>query len=125
MRLGAWGGGIDYEITLPEGARFESAVGYRGMVSLDALHDHPRRSEMVVEVGRDGEFEEVARVKVDDSKQGGRRWLPISADLSKYAGETVTLRLTIDVAIRTDGHELSWWASPRIVIAGDATAGES
>jgi hypothetical protein len=116
MRVGPWGGGLDYEITVPEGARFESDVGYRGMVSLDALHDHPRRSHMLVEVGRDGVFEEVGRQKVDDSKRGGRQWIPISVDLSKYAGETITLRLTIDVAIRTDGHEFSWWGSPRIVV---------
>jgi hypothetical protein len=116
MRLGPWGGGLDYELRVPEGARFEADVGYRGMVSLDALHDHPRRSHMVVEVGRNGGFEEVARQKVDDSKGGGRKWIPVSVDLSKYAGETITLRLTIDVAIRTDGHELSWWASPRIVV---------
>ena len=116
MSIGPWGGGLDYEITVPEGARFESGVGYRGMISLDELHEHPRRSQMVVEIGRDGVFEEVARQKVDDSRRGGRKWIPISVDLSKYAGETVTLRLSIDLASRAHGRNYSWWASPRIAI---------
>ena len=51
MRLGHWGGGIDYDFTVPaEGARFQSGVGYRGMVSLEDLHIHPRRSHMVCSI---------------------------------------------------------------------------
>jgi hypothetical protein len=120
MRLGHWGGGIDYEFRVPdEGARFESGVGYRGMVSLEDLHVHPRRSHMVVEVGRDGVFEEVARQKVSGVGGAGRRWIPIEADLTPYAGETITLRLTIDVEVPVAERDLSWWASPRIVRGPD------
>jgi len=116
MRLGQWGGGIDYELTVPEeGARFESGVGYRGMVSLEDLHIHPRSSDMVVEVGREGVFEEVARQKVSDVGGAGRRWTPISADLTPYAGERITLRLTIDLRVPVGERDLTWWASPRIV----------
>jgi hypothetical protein len=119
MRLGHWGGGIDYEFTVPEpGARFESGVGYRGMVSLEDLHVHPRRSHMVVEVGRDGRFEEVARQKVSGVGGAGRRWTPIQADLTPWAGQEITLRLTIDVAVPVAERDLSWWASPRIVRTG-------
>lgn len=114
--LGPWGGGLDYSITVPENARFESAVGYRGMIAEDTIHEHPRRCDMLVEVGVGDRFEEVARLRVDDSKSGGRRWLPIEADLSAYAGQAITLRLRLDPRVRTDGHELSWWASPRIVV---------
>jgi hypothetical protein len=116
MRLGHWGGGIDYVLSVPEeGARFESGVGYRGMVSLEDLHVHPRRSHMVVEVGHGGSFQEVARQKVSGVGGAGRRWTPIEADLSPWAGEQITLRLTIDVAVPVAERDLTWWASPRIV----------
>ena len=117
MRLGYWGGGIDYEFRVPEHARFEAGVGYRGMVSLEDLHVHPRRSQMVVEVGHDGVFEEVLRQKVTDVQMGGRHWTPISTDLSRFAGERITLRLTIDASVPIAERNLSWWASPRIVVA--------
>jgi hypothetical protein len=116
MRLGHWGGGIDYTFTVPEHARFEAGVGYRGMVSMDDLHVHPRRSHMVVEVGQDGVFEEVARQKVTDVQQGGRHWTPIEVDLSRFAGRKITLRLTIDPKVPIAERDLSWWASPRIVV---------
>jgi hypothetical protein len=115
MRLGYWGGGLDYEFTVPDHARFEAGVGYRGMVSLEDLHVHPRRSFMVVEVGRDGVFEEVLRQKVTDVQMGGRHWTPVEVDLSRFAGEAITLRLTIDATVPIAERDLSWWASPRIV----------
>jgi len=116
MRLGHWGGGIDYELSVPEeGARFESGVGYRRMVSLDYLHVHPRRSHMLVEVGRNGHFQEVARQKVSGVGGAGRRWTPIEADLTPWAGQEITLRLTIDVAVPVAERDLTWWASPRIL----------
>ncbi|MGH0030634.1 MAG: hypothetical protein ACQGVC_12645 [Myxococcota bacterium] len=121
MRLGHWGGGIDYTFVVPENARFEAGVGYRGMVSLEDLHVHPRRSHMVVEVGRDGVFEEVLRHKVADVQGGGRRWTPVEADLSRFAGQEITLRLTIDAAVPIAERDMSWWGSPRIVVA-DAPA---
>jgi hypothetical protein len=116
MRLGYWGGGIDYTFTVPEHAHFEAGIGYRGMVSLEDLHVHPRRSHMVVEVGRDGEFEEVLREKVTGVQMGGRHWTPVTADLSRFAGEEITLRLTIDAAVPIAERDMSWWGSPRIVL---------
>lgn len=116
MRLGYWGGGIDYEVTLPQHAHFEAGVGYRGMVSLEDLHVHPRRSYMVVEVGHDGVFEEVLRQKVSDVQMGGRHWTPVDADLSRFGGQHITLRLTIDAAVPIAERDLSWWGSPRIVV---------
>lgn len=126
MRLGHWGGGLDYELTVPERARFEASVGYRRLASLASLHVHPRRSQMLVEVGRDGVFEEVLRHKVTDVQMGGRRWTPVEADLSRFAGETITLRLTIDAAAPIGERDMSWWGSPRIVVDPPAptSAGE-
>jgi len=116
MRVGRFGGGLDYEVAVPPGARFEAGVGFRGMVSLDDLHEHPKRSRMRVLARRPGgDFEELASLRVDDSRSGGRRWTPLEADLSAFAGERVTLRLELvpDAAIPPPA-DLTWWGSPRV-----------
>ena len=95
VRLGPLGGGIDYEIEVPPNARFQAGVGYRGMVSLDNLHEHPKRSRMVVSLGRDGRFEVLHSERVSDARRAGRGWTPLDLDLSAYAGERVTLRLEL------------------------------
>ncbi len=116
MRVGRFGGGLDYEIRVPAGARFEAGVGFRGMVSLENLHEHPKKSRMRVLVQRPGAgFEELASVRVDDSRDGGRQWAPLEADLSAFAGERVALRLELlpEVAIAPPA-DLAWWGSPRV-----------
>ncbi len=129
VRVSRWGGGLDYDLRVPEaGARFQAGIGYRGMVSDDGFWGHPSHSDMVVSVGRDGAFEEVLRVRVDDSKKAGRTWTPIEGDLSSWAGQRITLRLSLEPerAIRKDA-ELTWWGSPRIAgpPAGRTGAGET
>jgi hypothetical protein len=118
LRLGVWGGGIDYRITVPEGARFETGYGYRGMVSLDDLHEHPVRTHIVVSVGENGVFETLADEKVSDARMEGRRWTDLSVDLSRYAGREITLRLAALPEVETGKRNLSWLASPRIVVGG-------
>jgi hypothetical protein len=123
MRVGSWGGGIDYDLVVPEGARFEAGIGFRGMVSEDGFYGHPTRSHMVVSIGRDGSFETLIDARVDDSKHGGRTWTEVEADLARWAGQRVTLRLELvpERALRPD-EELTWWGSPRI--AGRATGSQ-
>ncbi len=84
------------------------------MVSLEDLHKHPARSRMVVSVGRNDVFEEVLSQRVDDSRQAGRRWTRVSADLSPWAGQRVTLRLELVPDVPTRRSDLTWWGSPRI-----------
>ncbi len=127
VRVSRWGGGVDYDLRVPAGgARFEAGIGYRGMVSDDGFWGHPSNSDMVVSVGREGVFAEVLRVRVDDSKNAGRTWTPVEADLSLWAGQNVTLRLALEPerAIRKDA-ELTWWGSPRLTTprAGSSGAG--
>jgi len=120
MRLGAWGGGIDYSFVVPPNAHFEAGIGYRGMISLDDLHEHPQRTHMVVQVGEGGVFETVADQKVSDARMEGRRWTDMSVDLSRFAGKEVVLRLAAVPEIPTGKRNLSWWASPRIVVGNTA-----
>ncbi len=114
VHLGRWGGGVDFEVDVPANARFEASVGFRGMVSLGDFHEHPKRSLMVVSIGRDGAFEEVVRVAVDDAPRAGNRWTPIEADLSRWAGQRVTLRLGLETRVPVGRRDLTWWGSPRI-----------
>jgi hypothetical protein len=120
MRLGAWGGGIDYTFVVPPNAHFEAGIGYRGMISLDDLHEHPQRTHMLVQAGIDGVFETLADQKVSDARMEGRRWTDMSVDLSRFEGKEIVLRLAAAPEIPTGKRNLSWWASPRIVVA-DAT----
>jgi hypothetical protein len=89
------------------------------MVSLEDLHEHPKRSRMRVLARRPGsEFAELASVRVDDSRDGGRRWTPVEADLSAFAGERIVLRLELDPEVALEpGADLAWWGSPRVVAA--------
>lgn len=116
MRLGHWGGGIDFRFRVPPRARFEAGIGYRGMVSLEDLHEHPRRTRMLVQVGSDGVFETLAEQKVSDARLEGRRWTDLTVDLSRWEGREITLRLAALSELPVGTRNLSWWASPRIVV---------
>lgn len=116
IRLGHWGGGIDYHFSVPAGARFESGVGYRRMISGGDAHEHPRKTRMQVSVGVDGVFEVVAEQRVSDAPMEGRRWTPIEVDLARWAGREITLRLAAVPEVPVGRRNLSWWASPRIVV---------
>jgi hypothetical protein len=96
-------------------------VGFRGMVSLDSLHEHPKRSRMVVSLGRNGRFEVLHSERVSDARHAGRRWTPLDLDLSAYAGEKITLRLELVPEVPLGQRDLTWWGSPRI--AGPAPGG--
>jgi hypothetical protein len=83
--LGARGGGIDFEVEIPENAVFQGDVGYRSAAAADVVYKHPRRTQLRLSMGRSGEdgaFEELARVRVRDHKGGGQhQWTPVEVDL--------------------------------------------
>jgi hypothetical protein len=114
MHLSFWGGGIDYDLTIPPNARFQAGVGFRGMVSLDNLHAHPERSRVSISVGRNRNFEEIYSHRIDDSARAGRRWDAVDVDLSAYAGERITLRLELIPERALWDRDYTWWGSPRI-----------
>jgi hypothetical protein len=120
VRLGALGGGVDYEIDVPPNAHFDASYGLGGMRSLDDIHTHPKRTRVVVSVLRDGRFESLFSQMINDDIFAGERWEDVQVDLSEYAGQHITLRLEHQPAARYRRPTLAWWGSPRI--AGPAEA---
>lgn len=126
IALGARGGGLDFAIDVPPDAVFQADVGYRGLVSIDHQYIHPPGTTAVVSVRPDGaeRFRELLAVRIDDGPRAGRRWQPVEADLSAWAGRRVTLRLEFraERPLRP-GQRLAWFGSPRIALrpgrAGD------
>ncbi len=125
IELGARGGGADFDVTLPERARFRSAVGFRGLVALDNQYVHPRHTTAVVSIRPRDEpdFRQVAAHAIDDHPRGGRRWVPLEADLSAWAGERVTLRIELRARRSLRPGEIGWFGSPRITVPPEAAAG--
>ncbi len=115
--LGTWGGGIDFEIDLPRDAVFQADVGLRRMIGISAIYTHPPRTRLAVSLGRGGEFEQLASVRVLERAYEGRDWTPLEVDLSAYGGERVTLRLESRPDAPLEPGALVWWGSPRIALA--------
>jgi hypothetical protein len=116
MRLGPWGGGLDWEIEVPPHARLQVDVGFSGMVSLEDMHRHPLNSRIVVSLGRGGAFEPVHRHVVARERKAAPGWQPLEVDLSAHAGESLTLRIELEVDAPLRTADLSWLGSPRLAL---------
>jgi len=112
LSLGPSGGGIDFEIELPEHALFQAEVGLERIYGVPT--PHPRNVRFELSIGRDGVFEPVASLRALAGPDQGDRWLPIEADLSAWAGQQVVLRLSIETSRHLRTTRLGWWGSPRI-----------
>ncbi|HEX5068394.1 MAG TPA: hypothetical protein VFY49_19895 [Myxococcota bacterium] len=117
--LGPHGGGVDYDLLIPPDATFRGAVGYWALAAVDHQYLHSPGGRVVASIGRDGQFEEIAAVEYNDRFWPARQWLPLRADLSRFAGQRVTLRLELrsEQEILPE-HRMSWWGSPRITVDG-------
>jgi hypothetical protein len=112
IRLGQWGGGLDWEVELPPRARLQLDVGLIGMVSTTDMHMHAYGSRLVISVRRNGDFERLYR----EGFEVGKEWQPVEVDLSRHAGERLTLRVEIEVDEPVRRADLSWLGSPRIAL---------
>jgi hypothetical protein len=111
-RLGSRGAGIDFDVTLPVGAIFESGVGMRAMAFGDEVFLQVDRCRFRLSVSMGGPFEPVAEVPLYGSQ---RRWTPFRADLSRFGGQRVTLRLEVVPFVPPfDLRRIAFWGSPRI-----------
>jgi hypothetical protein len=105
---------------VPERAVFQAGVGYRWLQAPDHQYRHPEGVAAVVSLRRAGRFEPLVQRVIDDGPRAGRRWSPLEADLARYAGERVVLRLELRSGAPIEGERLGWWGSPRVAIRADS-----
>jgi len=111
--LGAGGGGIDFEIDVPDAARLQADIGLEKIRGRRV--PHPTYSRFLFSAGRDGVFEPLETFKSRRRSDDGSRWRSIEIDLEKYAGERVLLRIEVIPAFPSERRRVAWLGSPRIV----------
>ena len=106
----------EFEVALPdEACEFEALVGFTdGSTTADGC-----LFSLDVKAGK--QWETVGKLLFGELK----RWAPFRADLSRFRGKRVTLRLMTDVG-PADNSSSDWaaWGEPRIVLAGERLAVE-
>jgi hypothetical protein len=113
--LGARGGGVDVDVELPRGARLETDFGI-GVLRGQRVFEHPEQGWLELSVGRAGRFEPVARWALP-TPEARHAWSEAAADLSAFAGESVTLRLAFVPEVQVEPwRRVAWLGSPRIVV---------
>ncbi len=116
LPMGTGGGGADFRVRIPKGASFQAGLGFRGLVSDSGMYGHPSGTTARLLVRRNGAFEPLHELRIDDRPDAGRSWTPVEVDLSELAGETVELRLEIRASHPLYPEGFAWWGSPRIAV---------
>ena len=114
ISLDGLGGGVDFVIDVPDGAVFQADIGLGEVFGTPT--PHPRVAQYLLAVSRGDAFEQVASARALEGRDPGTRWRPFEADLSAYAGERITLRLSIELEPPIRKIRLGWWGSPRIIV---------
>jgi hypothetical protein len=114
--LGRRGGGLDFEVEVPAGAVFQVDAGMWLVNGQENLYRHPLRSRVRVSIGRDGSFTPIAETPAMTGGVDWRRWTPLEADLSAWAGQRVTLRIELLTQMSPAPDDLGFVGSPRIAI---------
>jgi hypothetical protein len=116
FQLGPRGGGLDFDLELPAGAVFQADAGLWLVAGLEDLYRLPPRSLLRVSVGRGGAFTAIAETPVMGGGADWRRWTPLEADLSAWAGQRVTLRIELITEHTPAPEDLGYVGSPRIAV---------
>lgn len=114
--LGPRGGGIDFDVEIPEGAVFQASLGYPAASGAGRFLEHPPASLSILSIRTDGGFVPIGRKRIDLRRDRVRQWRPFEVDLSEYAGRRVTLRLEMRTDWLIRGFLVAWWGSPRVAL---------
>jgi len=126
--LGPGGGGVDYEMIVPEAAVFQADVGFAQVVGTTRSYvqaPNTRFSVSIVESGEGlgsestvggGSKEKATRLIDLPLKKGLFRWTAIELDLSAHAGRQVTLRLEVSGPAPFRDGSWAFWGSPRVAL---------
>ena len=120
--VAAKGGGVDFDVDVPAGARFESAVGIYAIASTGGHFGRRWGGTYSVSVVRDGRSETLSEVSLPPDPRRQGRWQPLEVDLSRFAGERIVLRLEVVPDVPRERILIAWFGSPRIVAGEGATA---
>jgi hypothetical protein len=116
FELGARGGGLDFELTLPPGAVFQADAGLWFVHGQENIYRHPPHSLLRVSIGRHGELRSIAETPTLTREVDPLRWTPLEADLSAWAGQRVTLRIELVTTQAPGPGRLGYVGSPRIAL---------
>ena len=116
FELGARGGGLDFELTLPPGAVFQADAGMWLVNGQESLYRLPPHSLVRVSIGREGAFTTIAETPVMTREVPPGRWTPLEADLSAWARQRVTLRIELVTTLSPGTGRLGYVGSPRIAL---------
>lgn len=112
------GGGVDFELEVPSRGRFEGDLGIFAVETTRGPFTPRFGATYRVSVLRAGEAEVLDAIWVPDDPRGKATWRPFVADLSRWAGERLVLRLeVVPRKARYNRLLFGWWGSPRIVSA--------
>lgn len=115
FHLGEAGGGIDFDIDVPDRAVFQADASLGYVFAADGILGIPPRSRILVSIGRPGEMTPIVDLKLGSG--WSNRWIPVEADLSTWAGQRVTLRIEVIASrrlARTRVDRIGYLGSPRI-----------
>jgi hypothetical protein len=112
--LGLSGGGLDFDVDLPENAWFQADVG---LAPLRGRRDywHPSNALLALSVGREGTFERIAGVRLAGGHAAEAAWQSLEVDLSSLGAGRIQLRLELEPGPGEPPSSVAWWGSPRIL----------
>jgi hypothetical protein len=116
FQLGRRGGGLDFDLELPADAVLQVDAGMWLVNGQENLYRHPLRSLARVSIGLDGSFTPIAETPAMTGGVDWRRWTPLEADLSAWAGQRVTLRIELVTQMSPGPDDLGFVGSPRIAV---------
>ena len=119
--VGAQGGGIDYSLQVPADAVLEFSLGV-GALFVGA---HPfyqvARSRFDVFIKTSGDFERLFSISYDQMRrEDSGKWTDYQIDLSRWGGESATLRFEVVPEGPQRRLGVAWWGSPRLIERGSS-----
>jgi hypothetical protein len=118
--VGVYGGGVDFTLDVPAGGAFQGDVGLGGLPTSVGLLQQTAGIRLSLSVLTPDGLHPVASVELAPDPGGERRWQPLAADLSPWAGQRVTLRIGADATTPLAQPTIAWLGSPRIIVSRSA-----
>ncbi|HEX2484080.1 MAG TPA: hypothetical protein VHQ66_02195 [Myxococcota bacterium] len=117
------GGGADFELVVPDGARLEVDLGIFAVNTTRGPFTPRWGATYRISVLENRSAHRLAETSIPDDPRGKATWQLLAADLSRWAGRRVVLRLEVVPEKPRKRVLLGFWGSPRIVSVAQAEDG--